>query len=512
MKKKILSLLLVATFLFTIVSCVQNAKKHLATFDADGGTVNGESIYTEEFEEGKGITTLPNAKKEGYNFIGWYLDETKVTSIAASTNEDVTLVAHYEEKVVFNYETPVTDSVKLTADYEGKNFLEDGIGVVTVQQYVDGDTTIFKCGNQSITIRYEGIDTPESTYKVEPWGFAASKHTKETLKNAKTIVLQTDNGKPGKENVDTTGNRYLAWVWADGKLLNLELVELGLANSKASDTTLSDKFIEALRPVSQAKVRIYGEKDPDYDYSKNYTEISLKDLHTTYGTAEAILSEKDKGKKVKVSGVITRKIGTNSAYIQQIADYDDDGNYETYGVYLYGGYNLNNKLQVGYTIIVSGTIGYYNGSLQISSVVENKTVVQSFGDEDNIVIPEVEDLKSYLQDETNNLGNIIKVTTPLKVISYYDAKNDKSNATTLTAEYYDLNNNKQTITIRIDNNITLLDSEGSRIDTGAYFKGKTFGSFICILGYYDPSDNGKHDGSVQLMLTRMEDIEFVVSE
>lgn len=513
MKKKIFSLVLAIVFMFTVVSCQDDTtKKFKATFDANGGTINGEATYIEEFEEGKGITTLPTPKREGYTFLGWYLDSEKVTIISADTNKDVTLVAQYKEKVVFNYETPVTDSITLTADYKGKNFLEDGIGEVTVQQFVDGDTTIFKCGNQSITIRYQGIDTPESTYKVEPWGFAASKHTKEALKNAKTIVLQTDNGKPGKENVDTTGNRYLAWVWVDGRLLNLELVELGLANSKASATSLSAEFIEALGPVSQAKARIYGEKDPDYDYSKTYTEISLKDLHLTYGTDEAILNSKDVGKKVKVSGIVTRMIGTNSAYIQQTADYDGNGVLETYGVYLYGGYNLNNKLAVGYSVIVSGTIGYYNGSLQISSVVENRTSVQSFNDLDNIQIPEVEDLKTYLSDEVHNLGNIIKVTTPLKITSYYDAKNDSSNATTLTAEYYDLNNKKQTVTIRIDNNITLLDSEGKRIDSGAYFMGKTFNTFICVLGYYDPSDNGVHDGNVQLMLTRMEDIEYLVQE
>ncbi len=512
MKKKILSLFLVVAFLFAITSCVTTTTTYTATFDADGGTVNGESIYTEKFEQGKGIDTLPAATKEGHSFIGWYIDDKKVTSISADTNSDVTLVAHYQVKQVFNYNTPVTDSIELTETYEGKNFLEDGIGEVTVQQYVDGDTTIFKCGNQAITIRYEGIDTPESTYKVEPWGFAASKHTKEALKNAKTIVLQTDNGKPGKDNVDTTGNRYLAWVWVDGRLLNLELVELALANSKASDTTLSKEFTSALTPALQAKVRIYGEKDPDYDYSTSYTDMSLKELHENYGTTEAILNSKDVGKKVRVSGVITRMVGANSAYIQQTAEYDDNGKVETYGVYLYGGYNLNNRLVVGNTVIVSGTIGYYNGSLQISSVTQRNTNVQSFGDSDKIVINEVEDLKNYLEDEVYNLGNIIKVTTPLKVISYYDAKNDKSNATTLTAEYYDVDNHRQTVTIRIDNNITLLDPDGNRIDTGEYFKGKTFKSLICVLGYYDPSDNGKHDGSVQLMLTRMEDIEYEVNE
>ena len=43
--------------------------------------------------------------------------------------------------------TPYTDQLKLTVDYEGKDYYDDGIGVVQVVQYVDGDTTIFKTGN-----------------------------------------------------------------------------------------------------------------------------------------------------------------------------------------------------------------------------------------------------------------------------------------------------------------------------------------------------------------------------
>ena len=43
--------------------------------------------------------------------------------------------------------------------------------------------TNFKTKNGfTFTARYLGINTPESTYKVEPWGFAASKYTKQQLK------------------------------------------------------------------------------------------------------------------------------------------------------------------------------------------------------------------------------------------------------------------------------------------------------------------------------------------
>ncbi len=498
MKKKIISIILAIVFIFTITSCT--SKEHTATFNANGGKVNGLESYEIKFKENAGLSDFPAATQAGYRFLGWYLDGELVTTIDKSTNTDVELIAEWEE---YTFTTPVTDRTELTVDYEGKDYYEDGIGVVTVSQFVDGDTTIFKSGNRTLTIRYLGIDTPESTYKVDPWGYSASNYTKEVLKNAKTIVLQTDNGKPGKdpENIDTTGNRHLAWVWADGRLLNLQIVEVGLANSKASATSYSSEFIEAIKPLIAAKVRIYGQDDPDYDYSKDYVDMNLKEVHETYGTPEAILAKKDAGKKIRVHGVVSRKIGSSSAYLQQTLDD------QTYGIYLYGGYTENNKLQQGYSVIVSGTIGYYNGCLQISSITSSKIKIQSYYAQEEIIVNEVSNIKDYAANE-QNIGNILKITTPLTITDYYDATNEKSNAITLYASYLDENNKTQKVQIRIDNNVTLRDDEGQRINTGAYFKGKTFKSLICIMGYYDPSDNNVHDGTVQMMITQMKDIEF----
>ena len=39
----------------------------------------------------------------------------------------------------YNYVTPKTDELKLSADWEGKDFIKDGIGEVTVSQFVDGE-------------------------------------------------------------------------------------------------------------------------------------------------------------------------------------------------------------------------------------------------------------------------------------------------------------------------------------------------------------------------------------
>ena len=89
----------------------------------------------------------------------------------------------------YTFLTPYTDTTKLDVAWEGKDFIEDGVGKVTYSQGVDGDTSIFKINGKNITTRYLGINTPESTYRVDPWGFAASRFTKGILASATTIVL-----------------------------------------------------------------------------------------------------------------------------------------------------------------------------------------------------------------------------------------------------------------------------------------------------------------------------------
>ena len=97
----------------------------------------------------------------------------------------------YSEEIL---PTPVTDSLKLTADYAGQTFTapsdnNSAIGEVTLTSVTDGDTVNFVDGRvdakttseNSKALRFLGINTPESTARVEPWGVKASKFTKSIL-------------------------------------------------------------------------------------------------------------------------------------------------------------------------------------------------------------------------------------------------------------------------------------------------------------------------------------------
>lgn len=301
------------------------------------------------------------------------------------------------------FETPYTDALKLDAYYNGKSFIEDGIGVVTLGNVTDGDTAIFKDNGTSITVRFNGVNTPESTYKLEPWGIKASKFTKNILENAYKIVLQTDTQKTNR--LDSTGKRYLAWVWyqkdadSDFRLLNLEIIENCLSAGKASGMMYADQMLDADLQAQKLNVYIWNRDhiDPDYDYSETGEYLTLKELRDTYdGTT-------DSHKKVIVRGVVARKIGKYSAYIQQQED----------GVWYIGGTSLGvtaseENPEMPY---VGDNGNWFIGETDTNQVALNGKVGQSLYDyylensNDQELLPESEWYETLVKEEKDETIN-----------------------------------------------------------------------------------------------------------
>ncbi len=109
------------------------------------------------------------------------------------------------------------------------------IGLVSGQvvRVVDGDTAHIVIDGVREKVRFIGIDTPESTREVEPYGKAASNHTKDLI-DGRTVWLETD-----AELRDRYG-RLLAYVWLEeptdrsdaqvrSKMLNARLLLDGYA-------------------------------------------------------------------------------------------------------------------------------------------------------------------------------------------------------------------------------------------------------------------------------------------
>jgi len=191
------------------------------------------------------------------------------------------------------------ENVQLSLDYKNHDFYKDGIGEVTLKTPIDGDTAHFypvvtTTSRDPIKSRFWGIDTPESTGRIQPWGQAASKFTKQKLNNAKengTIVVSTASSKYGAPVPDSTGDRYVSLIWINEtkknadftelKLLNLWIVQEGYSWVKnvADMPSYSDIFYEAEAQAKKYKLYLFSDKDdPDYPPEGEYTVVTILDL------------------------------------------------------------------------------------------------------------------------------------------------------------------------------------------------------------------------------------------
>lgn len=241
---------------------------------------------------------------------------------------------------------------------------------VTVKSYVDGDTTHFYVPESVVAggvlkARYIAINTPESTGKIEEWGKKASNFTKDTLSKAVSIILESDSAE---WNVDSTGGRYLVWVWyktaedAEYRNLNVEILQNGLAiASSSANNRYGSTAVAALSNAKACKLNLYsGQKDPDFFYG-DALELDLKELRTHL--------EEYNGSKVAFEGVITKN-GSNSVYVEE---YDEETN-QYYGIMVYYGFGLSGEgldiLSVGNRARIVGSVQYYEngGTYQISGL------------------------------------------------------------------------------------------------------------------------------------------------
>lgn len=390
--------------------------------------------------------------------------------------------------------TKYTDSLMLTQLPTSTSTLDvDGVTYATVDKYVDGDTTYFRAnlstGPNDISVRYLGLDTPESTYKVEPWGIAAAKFTKEKLESAESIILQSD-----PTGLFDSNSRYLAYVWyrtsstSPYRLLNLEIVEEGYSPSKGLTNTLyMQTFYDASTRAQAFKDRTNGEVDPTYDYNAQGQKYTLKQIIDTFGTPEAIESEEYKGTKVYIEGLVTRKLGISSAYIEQVNEgyytvneNGDEvfvpGDGKTYGVYVYGGFEENLKLAEGNYIITNANISYHNGALQVVGVNNTNITVDSTG---NPVTPVAITSSDWTNMTTDMACRLVKFDTLTVTGGKDDENTDAYTIYTTTSDGVRVN-------IRIDANVALKVTGIMKNKTWETFKDCTFVNVVGIVQpYYD---------------------------
>ncbi len=268
---------------------------------------------TRTVEEDGRLARYPTPTLEETYFLGWFLDEEYEERFRTDMvfEVDTTLYAKtlpYDGETLL---TPLTDELALDPSaYEGKSFRTDGIGEASLAQCIDGDTTFFRGLEKSV--RYLYVDTPESTSTIEPWGMAASNYVCDVLTDADTIVLEREphpeEGHPAVHpsvGIKGTHGRYLGYVWYDGRLLNLELVELGYSRASGIGTSQYAEYFRLAEHNSRMTgAKIFGEDDPDFDADP--VEASIHDL--LHDTEEYI------HRFVNVEGVVT-SIGDGGFYL-----------------------------------------------------------------------------------------------------------------------------------------------------------------------------------------------------
>lgn len=419
-----------------------------------------------------------------------------------------------DEKSAGTTTTKASSSKAEFVDYVDKTKLDLNSSTkkleVTVHAYIDGDTTHFNIPNGVdvpgvengiLKARYMGINTPESTGKIEEWGKKASTFTKEKLSTAAAIMVESNDDQ---WNVDSSGGRHLVYVWykpatdADYRCLNLEIIQNGLSISCGTvDDHYGQAATDAFQQAKREKLHVFsGQKDPGFYYGDAY-EIDLKGLRTNIALYDNM--------KVAFEGVVTRN-NNNSVYVEE---YDAETDMY-YGMSVYYGFEtgaLLNNLAIGNRVRVVGTVTYYEtgGTWQVSGLSyrefkpddPSNTKVISTGhqagnqlvslDRFNNGMIDIEVMKSLDSEETEiktfTYGDLAMSTSismqGLYVTDVYTTHNggDNDGAMTLTCEV-----NGQTIDVRT---IVLYDENGTMITSGAYLN-KTI-DVIGIVDYFSGS-------------------------
>jgi micrococcal nuclease len=133
------------------------------------------------------------------------------------------------------------------------DYFKDGRETAVFVRTVDGDTAWFEMDGVRYKVRFLGVDSPEIDTEdgsPEPYAEKAAEFVADTLENATTIVLESDPQSDVYDNYD----RLLCWIWADGILLNAELVANGFADVRYiyGDYMYIDELYEMLYSAKEA--------------------------------------------------------------------------------------------------------------------------------------------------------------------------------------------------------------------------------------------------------------------
>ncbi len=372
---------------------------------------------------------------------------------------------------------------------------------VTMKYHIDGDTTHFNVpasvdASKVMKARYQGVNTPESTGKIEVWGKKASNFTKEKLTGASSIYVE---GNSSAWEHDANG-RFLVWIWyktegADSyRNLNIELLQEGLAVGSKTEGSLYGEICD--KAISQAKALnkpVYSDaKDPDYCYN-GAINLSLKELRLN--------PDEYVGQRVAFDGVVS----AYNNWVIYVEDLDEEtGIMHALPVFYGYEHTFHPVLKPGNRVHIAGnfeyseTYGYQVSNLKydpydlsnpeniqkletgLSGTFTEYTVAEL---EEKVTLDGVEykrkDLALYTSVSMKNL-TIVDMYTTTK-------EGDSKGAMTITCE--DANGDE------IDIRTVVLKKANGDLYTEADFEGKTI---VSVKGIYNTFKHDSGDVSYQI--------------
>lgn len=149
-------------------------------------------------------------------------------------------------------------------------------GLYSVARFVDGDTIVVDMSGKNETVRFIGVDTPE-THKpnspVQCYGVAAAAYTKNLIGSQK-VRLEAD---PTNQNRDRYG-RLLRYVYLpDGRMVEKELIQNGYAFAYTSFPSVhNDEFSNLQEQAKAANKGLWANCKPYQEDSGRWQTENLQ--------------------------------------------------------------------------------------------------------------------------------------------------------------------------------------------------------------------------------------------
>jgi endonuclease YncB( thermonuclease family) len=282
-----------------------------------------------------------------------------VVKAVVDGGQELTQTCPVTVQEVVHVEVPLTDphpdwfidyahngSCQLALDYKGHDFFVDGVGEFDLWMAIDGDTAHFTpkvttTSSDTVKARFYGIDTPESTGRIQPYGKQASNFTKDKLYNASkngTIVLAGVSSEYGVPETDAN-KRHLCCVWINETKKNADKSELTNLNLWIIQEGYSDPgslnkmpeyeevFLAAFNQAKAAKLKKFsGNEDPLFPKG-DFIDTDISDImREVYQTMDDPSHENPFNEvKVRIRGTV---VGfANNTLFLQAYDFIDDQYY-----------------------------------------------------------------------------------------------------------------------------------------------------------------------------------------